>query len=309
MAITQFIDLLFRKTLVPLNSIQLKRNPNENFFVAELKKKANKIIIGKNTQLAHDQWLENIINFKNHILTQDPKNFLQWNIIRKTMFIGNALFTIPEFFYIRLHNWNKWKKAIIEKNYVHTEPYLLYPKSSGNLIHQAYHVAKFEKISGREILDFDFIFEYGGGYGSMCQLVQNLGFKGKYIIFDLPILSALQNFFLKINRLKTSLYSFDKRAEIFCLDNINEVEKTIPKKGKKLFIATWSLSESPLEIRKKIYPIIQQMNAHLIGYQDYFGDVDNHQYFKDYRKRLSKLQWWNQAIIQLKGNFYLFGFE
>lgn len=300
MAITQFIDLFFRKTLVPLNSLQLKRNPREDFFVNELKESANKIVIGKNTHLAHNQWLENIINFKNHILTQDPKNFLQWDIIRKTMFIGNALFILKEFLYLRQNNWNKWKKAITEKKVVFTEPYMLYPKSSGNLIHYAYHLAKFEGISGKKIKDFDFIFEYGGGYGGMCLLIHNLGFKGKYLIYDFSILSALQNFFLKMNGIEKN---------DLCIDKINKVKKMIPKKGKKLFIATWSLSESPLQIRKITYSLIKNFDAFLIGYQGQFGDVDNRKYFEKYQKGLGKLKWQNQEIIQLKGNFYLFGFK
>lgn len=300
MTITQFIDLFFQKTLVFLNSIKLKKNPQEDLFVAELKEKANKIIIGQNTQLAHSQWLENIINFKNYILTQNPKNFLQWDIIRKTMFIGNALFTLREFIYLRQNNWAKWKKAIVEKKYVYTEPYLLYPKSSGNLIHYAYHLARFENISGKNIRDYDFIFEYGGGYGGICLLIHNLIFKGKYIIYDFPILSALQNFFLKMNEVENN---------IFCLDNISRVKKIIPKKGKKLFIATWSLSESPLQIRKIIYPLVKDFDAFIIGYQGQFGGVDNRKYFKNYQKDLGNLKWWNQEIVQLKGNFYLFGFK
>jgi len=300
MNVVQFIDLFFQKTLVPLNNLKLKRNPREDLFINELKEKANKIIINKKTQLAHDQWLGNILRFKSYILTQDPKNLLQWDIIRKTMFIGNAFFTLREFIYLRQNNWAKWKKAIIEKKYIYTEPYLLYPKSSGNLIHYAYHLAKFEEISGNNIKNYDFIFEYGGGYGGMCLLIRNLGFKGKYVIYDFPILSALQNFFLKINGVKKNT---------LCLDDISKVKKIIPKKGTRIFIATWSFSESPLKIRKIFYPLIKEFDAFLIGYQGQFGEVDNCVYFENYQKDLNKLKWWNQEIKQLKNNYYLFCFK
>lgn len=300
MSIIHYIDLFFQKTLVPLNYLRMKNNPAEAALIDELKERVRKLPIPNNANFIHNQWLRNILEFKKCILSKDPKNFFQWSIVRKTMFIGNALFTLREWFYLRQNNWNKWKKAITEKNYVYTEPFILYPKSSGNLIHYAYHLAKFEDISGKKIKDFDFIFEYGGGYGGICQLVYNLGFKGKYIIFDLPILSALQTFYLKMNGIEKS---------VLCLDDINKIKKMVPKKGRKLFIATWSLSESPLEIRKKVYPIIQQMDAHLIGYQDYFGEIDNHKYFKDYQEKLDKFKWWNEEIAQLRRNFYLFGFK
>lgn len=309
MSALQYIDLVFRKSLVPFNNLWIKNNPADKELIEELRKKANEISMPTKTELADSQWLGNILKLKKQILAENPKNFLQWDVIRKTMFIGNALFTLREFLYLRQHNWTKWKKAIVEKNYVFTEPYLLYPKTSGNFVHQAHHIAKFEQISGKKIPDFDFIFEFGGGYGAMCQLIHNLGFQGKYIIFDLPIFSALQTFFLKMNGLNVSLNSLDKKAKILCLNNINEVKKIIPKGGKKLFLANWSLSESPLRIRKKVFPLIKGFNSHLIGYQNAFGETENCQYFRNYQKNLGKLQWWNQEIPQLKNNYYLFGFK
>lgn len=306
--IFQYIDILLRKILEPLNSLYLRNNPRAGILIDELRQRISKITITQNKDLIHNKWLEGMIEIKKNILNKNPKNFLQWNVIRITMFIGNALFILREFFFLRQNNWNKWKKAIIEKRYVSTEPFLLYPKSSGNLIHQAYHLATFEKISGKEILDFDFIFEYGGGYGSMCQLIHNLGFKGKYILYDSSILSALQVFYLRINTLDASFNNLNRKSKIFCLDDINKIEKIIPGKGKGLFIATWSLSESPLEVRKKIYPITKLMDSHLIGYQGYFWNIDNHKFFKNIQKRFSKLKWWNQEIKHLKENFYLFGF-
>lgn len=296
--LSKFIDLSFRKILVPLNSLKLRKNPREDLFLRELKEKAKRVKISNDKKLAHNQWLGNFIKFKNHILTQDPKNFLQWSVVRKTMFVGNAIFTIKEFLYLRQNNWNRWKKAIVESKYFYTEPYLLYPKSSGNVIHYAYHIAKFEDASGTNIKDYDFIFEYGGGYGGLCLLAYNLGFKGKYIIYDFPILNSLQNFFLKMNKVE---------KKVLCLNDIDKVKKLIPKKGKRLFIATWSLSESPLEIRKKIYPFIKDFDAFLIGYQGLFGGVDNRKYFQNFQKSIGKLKWENREINQLKNNYYLFG--
>lgn len=309
MSVLRYIDLFFRKSLVPLNNLQIRNNPSEETLIEELRRNISKIPKPKKTGLTNNQWLENILKLQKQILTKNPKNFLQWDVIRKTMFIGNALFTIQEFFYLKMNNWNKWKKAILEKNFIQTEPYILYPQSSGNLIHQAYHIAKFESISGKKVKDFDFIFEFGGGYGSMCQLINNLGFKGKYVIFDFAILSALQTFFLKINGLNVSLNSLNTKAKILCLNDLEKLKRLFPKKGKKLFIATWSLSESPLQIRKKVYPLINTMDSYLISYQTYFGKIDNHKYFSEYQKNLHQLQWRNWEIPQLKNNHYLFGFK
>lgn len=306
----QFINLLLQKSLVPLNNLRLKRNPNEKLLVSELRKKVRHTgFLKKGQDLSHNQWIGNLAILKKKILTENPKNFLQWAIIRNTMFIGNAIFTLKEFKYLRQNNWGKWKKAVNEKNFIPVEPYLLYPKSSGNLIHQAYHLAQFEKTTWEKIKDFDFIFEYGGGYGSMCQLVHNLGFKGKYLIFDFSIISALQVFFLKMNGLSASNNPRDTKNQILCLDNLKDVKRLLSPKGKSLFMATWSLSESPLKIREQVFPLIENFKHHLIAYQNQFNEVDNKNYFKNYQKKLKKLSWRNKEIEQLGSHNYLFGFS
>ena len=45
----------------------------------------------------------------------------------------------------------------------------------------------------------DVIVEFGGGYGSMCRLVRKLGFKGRYVIFDLRPILALQKYYLGLH--------------------------------------------------------------------------------------------------------------
>lgn len=315
MSLLNIVSSLLNKTLVPLNNLTLKKNPNETLFITQLRKRVKEVPLNKQTKLAHDQWSKNIATLRNQILKKNPMSFLQWDIIRNTMFIGNAIFTLKEFNYLRKHHWKKWKEAIVEKRYIPTEPYLLYPKSSGNLVHQSYHLAQFESMSGKKIKDFDFIFEYGGGYGSMCQLVHNLGFNGKYIIFDFPVFLAIQAFFLKMNGLEVNENRVNGKNEqssspskIFCLDSLKMVKKAFPKNGKGLFIATWSLSESPLKIRRQIYPIIKNMDFHLIAYQARFNEIDNQKYLKAYRSKFNKIKWREWEITQLRNHFYLFGF-
>ena len=58
------------------------------------------------------------------------------------------------------------------------------------------HLALFEETTGSKIDTLELIFEFGGGYGSMCRLAHNLGFNQAYIIFDLQPFSALQNYYL-----------------------------------------------------------------------------------------------------------------
>ncbi len=306
MNLLKFADYSLRSILVPLNSLRIKNNPNESTLVRDLRKQVRGFSLPKETNLAHNQWAKNIIQLKKQILKKNPKNFLQWAVIRNTMFVGNALFTLREFSYLKKHNWKKWEKAIVDKNFVKSEPYILYPKTNGNIVHHAYHLSQFEQITGQKIKDFDYILEFGAGYGNMCLLAHNLGFKGKYFLFDFPVFSAIQTYFLKMNGLSASQNEKTENM-IYCLNNLRALQKIIPKKGRGLFIATWSLSESPVKIRRKMLPILSKISNHLIGYQKQFNEINNQTYFKKYREMFTKLKWKEWEIKQLKGHCYLFG--
>ena len=101
-----------------------------------------------------------------------------------------------------------------------------------------------------------------------------------------------------------------KKNRVLLLHNLNKFKKLANKfKNKKiLFVANWSLSETPLSLRKKIFPIINLFDFQLISYQSKFEDINNIKYFEIFneknilKKRNSKIV----PIRKLKNNYYLF---
>lgn len=63
-------------------------------------------------------------------------------------------------------------------------------------IRQAFHLRKWEQVTGKRIADLDSIVEIGGGYGAACLMARKMGFKGKYTIYDLSEFSLLQQYYL-----------------------------------------------------------------------------------------------------------------
>ena len=181
----------------------------------------------ENCSPAESAWKENSNRLRQKILSDDPRNFLRWDVITETMCVSNEPFVEIEFNHLRRsHGWQKqWKNAIKETSVGHPIPFFLYPQSSGNLIHQAYHLCRFEEKTGTKINTFNFIFEFGGGYGSMSMLLHNLGFKGKYIIFDIPQFSALQGYYLQ--SIGLPIYtgkSFGlSRSNVICISSIDDL--------------------------------------------------------------------------------------
>ena len=180
-------------------------------------------------------------------------------------------------------------------------------------------MAQFEKKTRMDISQASFIFEFGGGYGSMCKLVHNLNFKGRYVIFDLPPLSALQSFFLNMNRI--SAISYNEYLEInsngvICVSEFEQL-KTIISDNRNIsdavFIANWSLSESPINLRHSILPLVRSFKAFLVAYQGLFGDIDNVKFFEEELVNANKnIKWHNWKIKHLsnqryRDNYYLMG--
>jgi len=300
-----------------LSNPHLPATPEETERIENLKAELSKMPIEetKYCSPAERAWKENANRLWQKIRLDDPRNFLRWDVIIETMCVNNEPFIEIEFNHLKkLEEWQeRWKTALKEISTGHPIPFFLYPKSSGNLIHQAYHLCKFEEKTGTNIDTFNFVFEFGGGYGSMCKLFHNLGFKGKYLIFDLPQFSALQRFYLKSTGLPVhNVESFGLASSgVICISSINDLKAVIERStGNQncLFIALWSMSEAPIEVRDSIFELIKGFDSYLIAYQNCFHEIDNNKYFKVLSsKHQGDMTWQNIETEHLPGNSYLFG--
>lgn len=264
--------------------------------------------------LAEDEWMKHASRVSKLIQVDDPRRFLLWNPIKDTMGGSNYLFVIPELKYLKARpDWHsRWKRAIIEDKVGKQTPFFLYPKSSGNLIHHAYVVANYEEKTGRKVDQADFIFDFGGGYGSVCRLIHKLGFKGKYLIFDISVFTQIQIFFLKSIGLPVYTYEEFKKVDrgICCISSYDQLKecfadyKRMPDSN-RLFIAMWSISESPISVREPIMNNMELFNNFIVGYQDMFGEVDNRKYFSEIKKK--NVAWHDRPLKQLPRHNLLVG--
>lgn len=296
---------------------------NDRALIDELKRTIAAIVDDRSRRTTvGDAWLTNLDRLCQQVLTCDPNDFLNWDVILRTMVVGNAEFVRDELNYLQdLPDWkSRWEKALEESPVGNPTLYNDFPASSGNLIHQAYHVAQFENKTGMDISHAKIVFEFGGGYGSMCRLVHSLNFKGRYVIFDLPPFSALQRFFLNMNGISsiTSNAFFEKASNgVICVSEFELLEPILSDYaniGDSVFIANWSLSESPINLRHSILSIVKPFQAFLIAYQGLFGDIDNVGFFEEWINTMKDIKWHNWKIKYLpnqlyKDNYYLMGKE
>lgn len=307
--ICKSISKIYDKPLAPPTE-------KENECIKELRKTFSGIEVKDATDCNPSErvWLDSVKQIKELVLNDDPREFLRWHVVSSMMFAKFSSYVAFELKYIKRHpEWiNRWSKAIQENPVGHPLPYGLYPKSSANLIHHAYHLAVFEDKTGTRLNDLNLVFEFGGGYGSMCRLFHNLGFRGKYVIFDLPHISALQKFYLnsiQVNVCSSDLFEREKSG-VFCIsdvDTLNEVLSTREAAKDSLFLATWSISEVPVSVRNTILPLVSPFDKFLIAYQDQFQEVNNIGFFNQWKSTYKGIEWQEWEIEHLRKNRYLLG--
>lgn len=252
------------------------------------------------------EWMGNRQRLRQLILDADPSRFLEWDVIGKTMFVGDAPWIIPELESLRASSdWQSvWAELLIESGWGYPERSIFLPSSSGNLIHHAYTLFRWEAATGKNISQYSSILEFGGGYGSLARIICKKGFKGRYVIFDLPEFSALQEFFLN-GVGGSAVCGQAPDQQVWCISQWEELEMIVQRmQSIDLFIALWSLSETPIPLRCKVRELIHA-NLYCIAFQDRFNEVDNLVDFSHWRNLMPDLHWQQVAISHLPGNYYL----
>jgi hypothetical protein len=129
-----------------------------------------------------------------------------------------------------------------------------------NGLEQGYHLWQWEQRIGIQVRDLDTIQEFGAGYGQMAWLCRKLGFKGWYVVMDLPVFRLLQEWWLGTQGVTTS-------------------SGRIPDAD--LFIGCYSVSEIPPRQRKKA---LGDAAHYLLLYSSQFDKWDNRQWFEKWEQ-------------------------
>jgi hypothetical protein len=259
-----------------------------------------------------DYWANNLRRFREHVLQEDLLSFIRWDVITP-MFAGNEPYIAPEFAELQRHPaWEaRWKPALHESCIGNPIRYWRAPWTSGNVIHHAYHIMRLEELIRHPIEDYKLIFEFGGGYGNFCRLIHRLGFKGTYVIFDLPEYSMLQRYYLAAHGLpvRDAGDCAQDTGNIYCLSDFAQLNECLSANAcdQSLFVAMWSFSESPAALREKFDALLAKITTHFVGYQSQFDGVDNIKFFEDYIRLFPQFAWTNLPIPQINPSYYLFG--
>jgi hypothetical protein len=161
-------------------------------------------------------------------------------------------------------------------------------------------------MSGFEARSIDTVYEFGGGYGAFCLLMRRIAFSGEYNILDVPEMSALQRYYLDGVASGSDMGNVHGRPVQVNTIQPDDVQKDLARGnarlGRTLFVGLWSLSEAPLELRRRIMPLVAASGHVLLVYQEQFDGIDNVRYFKEIRQLLNDREWIEEPIHHQPGN-------
>lgn len=200
------------------------------------------------TDSKHEWWLQVAAEIGKET---DLNNFKNWPIVRNIpLYRDNEFHEEYGNDIIDMLNTSKYKDEWInvlklnEPKLGHTEAswqaaqtMLDVIPTTGVVLKNTHHLMTFEELRGKTIHDYDTIVELGAGIGEMARLIFDRGFKGKYYVVDFPEVTLISSF-----------YNANK---IIAVDHISKLPDDLDT-SKTLFIATWSLSETPFEYRDEV---------------------------------------------------------
>lgn len=202
------------------------------------------------------------------------------------MFVGDVDFIHKEYDQLcTAYKHNHLVKLIKETSV--GNPKTLYGWTSGNLVHQLYHLRQWLDRSQIDVSQLSTIFEIGAGYGAMALICRRLGFKGQYYIEDLPELKIVQGHYLH---------------NTIGLDNIIwRVPETCD-----LLIACHSLGEMAVSERGALLALVEA-DGYLFASSYEFEEVDNQGWFQQFAGSRMGYDWTQWAHPYQENAFYLVG--
>jgi hypothetical protein len=282
-------------------------NPDEQRAIDRFRRGVADLDAGLSDADVTDQWAAATRRIAQLAQTRDPRTFFSWDVIQRTI---AATLNPAGWGYLRTLRAQSdyrsvWKSALPVPSTGRPATLPFAPRTTTNRLSHSRHLAIFRDVTGRSVADLDLIVEFGGGFGGMEHLARTHGFTGRYVIIDLPIVRELQNFYLSIEGAREVIEGLtdipkgtDPPTHLIGLDSLDELRPIVTAASDALFMATWSLSESPLEVRQRIFELLPEFPLILVAYQRSFGRIDNMVLAKELAAHAdASMQWEHRPIV------------
>lgn len=238
-------------------------------------------------------WAKRCNELRSRIQNDDPREFLEWTLWTGFTRWGNA----AELQMLKREpDWRTyWRPAIADGGFGKPQRFLRHPWTSGPTVHQACVLLTLVKVLRQRPDQLQLIFEFGGGYGSLCRLIHVLGFRGIYILLDLPDFGAMQTFYLKGHGIPVHRElpaEGNLQPGVYVVSDVALLPGII--KGSILsswFLSIMGITDTSLAFRQRFAPLLPSFEALFFLHQAQFCEVDNFKYIEELRAQMPEHQW------------------
>jgi hypothetical protein len=188
-------------------------------------------------------------------------------------------------------------KTIIKTNNYGPEGIKLYKNIQLDRVQQTWSIYNLVNVLNLNLNNDEIILEFGGGTGQMADVLSDLNFKGRHIVYDLPLITILQRYFVNKRNINYAYILDDEEINIingtnYLPCNQNNSEQQIMKLPNINFIATFSLTETDIHTHNKFAEYMLNFSRIYIVYslnqtatEDY---INNEEYMQMIKKNIEK---------------------
>lgn len=201
------------------------------------------------------EWSDNVAKIRQLLGDGFPDDFLHNSVITQAIFMNSQ----GDLMNHQIEVCKRFYEADVLKQTLEESPIGNPPKAmtwefdtSHNSIHHLYHMARFKRSMEKDVSESKRVIEWGGGYGNFCKLIASFPSSKleTYTIIDLPAISTLQWVYLSsvfgeesVNIVDDDNPVTEGKINLISSPNLEKVDSDYD-----LFISTWALSESPMEM-------------------------------------------------------------
>ena len=208
------------------------------------------------------------------------KNILKAPIVQKTMFDKNAKLQKINSKSVQ-DTINDISKEIEASFFISKNISKAWLSIFGSIIEQS----NILEPDFENLVSSNYFIEFGPGLGFNAEIYSRL-FNSRGILFDLPEIKNVRSIVIKEFKKYSDSDNKSKKPEEF--SEIKSFLNRVKTLQKYSFFSTWAFTESPLDIRKKFFNIINNSVITLIVSNPKFENIDNFEYLNNLGEKLNE---------------------
>lgn len=243
-------------------------------------------------------WTEFTRNLETYLINGDLDSYITNNVTPH-------VFTWPQYSTQNMNQLTKLRndpqsifcKTLKVNDYGPTHGMKLHENIQLDRVQQVWSIYNLVKSCNFSLDSDEIIFEFGAGTGQMADVLSDMNFKGRHVVYDLPLMTVLQKFFIDRRGIKNTYILDDEPMHIvngtnFLPCNQPKSEKIVLGLPNVNFIATYSLTETDINTHIKFSEYMPEFSRIIIiyvpGINAVADNINSSEYIDSIHNKLNK---------------------